>query len=63
MDDDDPHHWREEEQIEREVAGDLLAHIRACREADEAGNRALLAALTASVESEEPDDNDLKEAA
>ena len=37
MDDDDPHRWREEEQIEREAAGDLLAHIRARREADEAG--------------------------
>ena len=62
--DDDPHRWREEEQIEREAAGDLLAHIRARREADEARTRHLLDALTAGVESEEPDDNDdLKEAA
>ena len=62
---DDNHRRREEEQIEREAAGELLAHIRARREADEARTRALLADLTAGVESEEPDDNpeDLKEAA
>jgi hypothetical protein len=58
MDDDDPHRWREEEQIKREAAGDLLAHIRARSEADEARTRQLLDALTAGVESEEPDDND-----
>ena len=62
---EDDHRRREEEQIEREAAGDLLAHIRARREADEARTRALLAALTAGVESEEPDDNpdDYEEAA
>ena len=58
MNDDDPHRRREEEQIERAAAGDLLAHIRARREADEARTRQLLDALTAGVESEEPDDND-----
>ena len=67
MDDDDPYRRREEEQVEREAAGDLLAHIRARREADEARTRHLLDGLTAGFESEEPNgDNppdDLEEAA
>ena len=60
---DDDHRRREEEQSEREAAGDLLAHIRARREADEARTRQLLDALTAGVESEKPDDNDYYEEA
>ena len=62
---DDDHRRREEEQIEREAAGELLAHICARREAEEARTRDLLDLLTSGVEPEPEDDNphDLKEAA
>ena len=63
---DDDHRRREEEQIEREAAGDLLAHIHARREADEARTRHLLDQITSGVEPEPQDDNppdDLEEAA
>ena len=56
---------REEEQIEREAAGELLAHVRARREAEEARTRHLLDRITSGVEPEPEDDNpdDLKEPA
>ena len=65
MNDDDPHRWRKEEEIEREAAGDLFAHIRARREADEARTRHLLDLITSGVEPEPEDDNpdDYEEAA
>ena len=68
MDNDDPHSRpeRAEEEDERGLVSDLFAHMDARRQADEARTRALLAALTAGFESEEPNDDnpdDLKEAA
>ena len=52
MDNDDPHSRpeRAEEEDERGFATDLLAHMDARRQAEEARTRALLAALTAAVE-------------
>ena len=66
MDDHDPRRRREEEQIEHEAAGDLLAHIRARAEAEEARTRHLLDLLIASVvepDQKDEDPDDLKEAA
>jgi hypothetical protein len=59
MDNDDPHSRpeRAEEEDERGFATDLLAHIDARRQAEEARTRALLAALTAAVEPEPQDDH------
>ena len=68
MDNDDPHYRpeRAEEDDERGFASDLLAHVDARRQADEARTRHLLDGLTAGFESEEPNDDnpdDLKEVA
>ena len=60
---DDDHRRREEEQIEREAAGELLAHIRARAEADEARTQHLLDSLTAGFDSEQEDSDDHREAA
>lgn len=60
MDDHDPHRWREEARIKREAGTDILAHMNARREADEARTRQLLDALTAGIEPE--DNDDLKDA-
>jgi hypothetical protein len=49
---DEDHRRREEEQIEREAAGELLAHLHARREADEARTRHLLDQITSGVEPE-----------
>ena len=61
--DDDPHRRREEEQIEREAARELLSHIRARAEADEARTQQLLDSLTAGFASEQEDSDDHREAA
>ena len=54
MDDHDPYARREEEEARREAAADLLAHIRARAEAEDARTRQLLDLLTAG---HAPDDN------
>ena len=67
MDDNDPHYRpeRAQEEDERGFASELLAHMDARRQAEEARTRALLAALTAAVEPEPQDDHpdDLRKAA
>ena len=63
----DDHHfqaWRAEEEAKREAGSDLLAHIRARAEAEEARTRQLLDLLTRGHEPEQEDNpDDLKEAA
>ena len=66
--DDDPHYRpeRAEEEERRGFASDLLAHVRARKEAAEARTRNLLDLLTSGVEPEPQHDNppdDLEEAA
>jgi hypothetical protein len=65
VDDDDFHAWREEEQGKREAASDLLAHIAARREANQARTEQLLETLSRGVDAEldDSDDDDLEEAA
>ena len=57
VNDDDPHYrpGRSEEEDERGFASDLLAHVRARREAEEARTRHLLDQLTSGVEPEPQD--------
>ena len=64
MHDDRFHEWRAEEEAKREAGADLLAHIRARAEAEEARTRQLLDLLTAGHEPPDDDNPDLdKEAA
>ena len=63
MHDDRFHEWRAEEEAKREAGGELLAHIRARAEAEEARTQQLFDLLTRGHEpNDDDDDPDLKEA-
>jgi len=64
--DDDFYRWREEEQVKREAGRDILVHMDARRQADQARTERLVETLTRGIDAEQdddPDDEDLKEAA
>jgi len=57
MDDHEFYAWRAEEELKHAAGADLLAHIRARAEAEEARTRQLLELLTAGFAEEQDDDN------
>ena len=62
MDDDHFQAWRAEEEAKREAGGDLLAHIRARAEAEEARTQQLFDLLTRGHEPTDDNPDDLPEA-
>jgi len=64
VDDSEFNAWRAEEELKREAGADLLAHIRARAEAEQARTEQLLELLTRDVDPEQDENrNDLGEAA
>jgi len=64
MDDHAFYAWRAEEELQREAGADLLAHVRARGEAEQAKTERLLELLTRGMEPAQDNDNeDAEEAA